>query len=268
MEHTRENLTRAMRWQIAHALAQDRLQAINEGFAPVVFHETLYTRYIKRALDIFLALTALTVTLPVNLLLGAAAFFDVGRPIFFRQKRLGKNAVPFYLVKFRSMRNTRDERGELLPPHLRVTRWGRFVRKTSLDELLNFWSVLKGDMSIIGPRPLPPEYLERFHLRHRARLLVRPGLECPPREKLDHVRTWQEHLDNDVWYVEHVSFLTDVKLCLCLVGFALDRKTAALRGGGSTGTFMGYSPEGTAINLQQVPQTYIENAFFAAEAEE
>lgn len=253
----KENMTKARRWEIAEQLAADRLDTINARLKDVKVKDTFYTRYVKRAMDIILSLMALIVTLPINLVIGIVTFFDVGTPIFFKQQRIGKNGKLFTIVKFRNMRNTVDERGELFPPSQRVTKWGKLVRKTSLDELLNFWSILKGDMSIIGPRPLPSEYLIRYNNRHKVRLAVRPGLECPPREPLDHVWTWQERLENDIWYVENISILTDIKMCFQLVQFALDRKNMSARSVAKIGTFMGYDLKGTAINLEQVPQEYI-----------
>ena len=254
----RTELTKAMRWRIAEYLADDRLDAINAGLEPVIVKDTLYTRYIKRALDIAISSVAFACTLPINAALAAATFIDVGAPIFFRQERLGKDGRIFYILKFRNMRNTRDERGELLPPAKRVTKFGRLVRKSSLDELLNFWSVLKGDMSLIGPRPLVPEYYHRYHDRHVMRLAVRPGLECPPRSLSNHVWTWQEQLDNDVWYVENVSFLTDCKMVCNLLRFALDRKSTNARAISARGTFMGYDLDGRAITVKEIPQEYID----------
>ncbi len=257
----RNQLTKAQRWAIANRLACDRLPAINEMLEPVKPRDGFYVRYGKRGIDILVAGTALAVSAPLNLALAVATFLDVGRPIIFRQERTGKNGKSFTIVKFRNMRNATDERGELLPAAQRVTKFGAFVRRTSLDEFLNFWSVLKGDMSIIGPRPLVPEYLGRYNARHRARLAVRPGLECPPRQPLDHVWTWQDQFENDVWYVEHVSLATDVMMFVNLIRFALDRKSAEARSRVSQrGIFMGYSLDGTAINLEQVPQEYVDDA--------
>lgn len=254
----RSDLTKAMRWRIAERLAEDRLEIVNACCPEVKVKDTFYTRYVKRVIDIAVALAALLVTLPVNSVIGVITFFDVGYPIIFRQKRLGKDGKLFEIIKFRNMRNTVDERGELLPPSQRVTRFGRFVRRTSLDELLNFWSVLKGDMSLIGPRPLLPEHLDRYSNRHKQRLAVRPGLECPPRKLDGHVWTWQEQFENDVWYVEHVSFLTDCKMFINLIRFALDRKSTSARASVTRGIFMGYDLNGTAITLDQVPQSYID----------
>lgn len=257
----RTKLTKAMRWQIAKWLAEDHLPAINSMQTPVCPRQSIYSKYIKRLIDILVALLALVITLPINILLGIITFFDVGKPIFFKQKRLGLHGETFEIIKFRNMKNTTDERGELLPPSERVTRWGKFVRKSSLDELLNFWSILKGDMSIIGPRPLLPEHYSRFSDRHKARFFVRPGLECPPREKLDHVWTWQEQFENDVWYVEHVSFKTDLHMFIRLIQFALDRKSTTARANVKRGIFMGYDKNGIAINLNEVPDKYIKRAF-------
>lgn len=113
-------------------------------------------------------------------------------------------------------------------------------------------------MSLIGPRPLVPEYTARYNKRHKGRLLVKPGLECPPRDISQGVRTWQEQFENDVWYVEHLGFKTDALMLLNLVRFAFDRKNAEARSTAKRGTFMGYDMDGNAINLDQVPQGYID----------
>lgn len=262
IEFDRANMTRDMRWKVADWLAEDRLPQINATTCEIYPEKGFYLCFGKRCFDIVISLIALIITCPVNLIIGVITFLDVGRPIFFRQKRSGYKGKDFELVKFRNMKNTRDSKGELLPASKRVTKWGKFVRKTSLDELLNFWSVLKGDMSIIGPRPLPPEYLKRYSKRHLSRLQVRPGLECPPRKLTGHRPTWQEQFENDIWYVEHVSFKTDFKMMIQLFRFALDRKSAKARAEvNDKGIFMGYSEYGIAINLEQVPQEYIIKSF-------
>ena len=142
----RENLTKAMRWHIADRLAEDRLGVVNDNLKPVKVSSNLYTKYGKRILDIAISGAALLVTLPINFAIGMCTFFDVGKPVFFFQEREGVDGKLYTIVKFRNMRNTVDERGELLPASQRVTKFGKFVRKTSLDELLNFWSIFKGDM--------------------------------------------------------------------------------------------------------------------------
>ena len=120
-------------------------------------------------------------------------------------------------------------------------------------------------MSIIGPRPLPPEYLIRYNKRHKARLKVKPGLECPPRKALDHAWTWQEHLDNDVWYVEHISFRTDILMFIRLIQYVFNKKSSAVRSTADSGIFMGYNLNGIAIRLEEVPQDYIEQEYHYVE---
>lgn len=254
----RNLLSRAQRADLAARLAAERLETVNKTCAPVHPKQSFYSKYGKRAIDFTVALIALAVTLPINLVIGVITFFDVGRPIFFMQDRIGKDGKLFKIVKFRNMTNATNEDGELLPASQRVTKWGKFVRKTSLDELLNFWSILKGDMSLIGPRPLPPSYLQRFSDRHMMRSAVRPGLECPPREKHAGVRDWHDQFEDDIWYVENVSFLNDCKLMLKLVAYALDRKNVAARAGAKRGSFVGYDWDGRAINYNAVPQEYFD----------
>ena len=253
------DLTKDMHWHIADRLAEERLEKVNRIVKDAHPRVSFYTKYGKRAFDIFFSLIALILTLPINFVIMIVTMFDVGFPIFFHQERLGKDGKLFTLTKFRNMRNTKDKRGELLPPEKRVTKFGRFVRKTSLDELLNFWSVFKGDMSLIGPRPLVPEYEHRFNKRHYKRMAVRPGLECPPRKKLDHVWTWQEQFENDIWYVEHVSFLTDCKMAINLVRFALDRKSTKARACVERGTFCGYDFDGNAITYANLEETLMDD---------
>ena len=256
----RDQLTKAQRWKIADQLAADQLPLINAGLEDVQPRVSFYSEYMKRLLDILISAVALVVSAPINLIIAVVTFFDVGRPILFHQKRLGKDGKIFHITKFRNMKNARDDRGELLPPSQRVTKFGKFVRKTSLDELLNFWNILIGEMSVIGPRPLVPEYLHRYNKRHMMRMSVRPGLECPPRENYGHVWTWQEQFDNDIWYVENVSFVVDCKLFWKLFKFALDRKSATARAMSSRGVFMGYDRDGNAIGLLDVPEHYIQEA--------
>lgn len=253
-----EDLSTEQRRKLAEILAEERLAKINQSLESVVPSKTIYARYIKRIIDIVISFVALVVTLPVNLVIGVITIFDVGFPIFFKQQRIGKNEKIFTIIKFRNMRNDRDEKGDLLPASERVTKFGKIVRKTSLDELLNFWSIFKGDMSLIGPRPLLPQYLVRFNKRHKGRFLVRPGLECPPRELLDTVWSWQERFDNDVWYVENLSFLVDCKMIINLIRYALDPQMSSLRANANLGTFMGYDLNGEAITHESIEQKYFD----------
>lgn len=244
--------------EIGRCLAKDRLAIVDAIQDEVVFRPGPYYRFAKRPVDILLSSLGLLITLPVNAVIGIVTFFDLGCPLLFKQERVGRNCKKFQIIKFRNMRNDYDENGDLLPPDMRVTRWGKFVRKTSLDELLNLWSVFKGDMSLIGPRPLPSIYLERFSKRHMSRFEVRPGLECPPRDDNSQIRGWHDQFENDVWYVENVSFRTDCKMMVNLVRFALDRKNAQARAVAERGSFMGYNLSGRAINDAEIPREYLE----------
>lgn len=256
----RASLPQNVRWRIADDMAEDILPAVNEGMETYTRSETVYSRYVKRFIDIIISLLVLIVTAPINLVIGIVTFFDVGRPIFFKQDRVGKDGKIFKVVKFRNMRNTTDANGELLPARDRVTKWGKWVRRLSLDELLNFYSVLKGDMSIIGPRPLVPQYYKRYSNRHLARFQVRPGLECPPHRAEHSLRSWNDQFENDLWYVQNLSFKTDVLMIWSLVRFVFDRKNSAVRSAAKRGDFIGYAEDGTALGLNEIPQEYVDRA--------
>ncbi len=236
------------------AFASERLMELNlahanEVAAPVRPRRSFYGTYMKRLIDIVLSGLGLVVTAPVNAYLAVRTYFDVGSPILFKQERTGRGLSSFRLVKFRNMTNDRDAEGNLLPPDQRITEFGQFVRSHSLDELLNFWSVFKGDMSLVGPRPLPVEFTTHMTERHKARYSVRPGLECPQMspapEGVDpaHVR-----FENDIAYVENLSFATDVKQAFRLVGVVFRRgSTSAYTG--TDGHFIGYDRNGEAMSL-------------------
>lgn len=258
----KEELTKELRWYIADRMAEDRLERVNANSKMVVPRVSFYTKYGKRFLDIFLSGVVLIFTLPINFFIGIVTYFDVGMPIFFEQKRLGQNGKEFVIIKFRNMKDIYDERGELLPPSQRITKFGNFVRKTSLDELLNFWSILKGDMSIIGPRPLVPEYGTRYSDRHKMRMAVKPGLECPPHKDLEHAWSWNEQFENDIWYVENISFKTDCYMIWRLLKFTLNKESAEARAKAARGSFTGYSEDGKAISLTDVPQDLIEKYLY------
>ena len=238
--------------QAAEFLREKYLDHKNQTAAPVHPKDTFYTRKGKRFLDILIAFPAFIILLPFNMIFGICTLVDVGFPIFYKQTRVGKDGKHFTLVKFRNMNNKKDSDGKLLPPSQRVTKFGKFMRKMSLDELLNFWSVLKGDMSIIGPRPQPVFIYERMCDRHKMRTAVRPGLECPrvihvPGEE---ICKFQQTFENDVWYVEHVSFFQDVKMLLLLVkmAFSMGKRGNQAEGKGIS-YFVGYNAEGIAIGM-------------------
>lgn len=241
---------------IAEMAARDNLEQVNEGSLPVIPRNTFYTRYVKRILDILIALPCFVITLPINLVIGAITFFDVGSPIFFKQARIGKNGESFHLIKFRNMTNETDGYGHLLPASERTTRFGMFVRSHSFDELLNFWFVLKGDMSLIGPRPLPVEFADRYSDRHRMRCAVKPGLECPTIGSDGHVRFYQEQFENDVWYVENVSFLVDCKMAVSLFKMVFNKKERTDHATVGGGYFVGYDKNGEAFSMRRIPEEY------------
>ena len=245
---------------VSKVIAEDTLDHVNSISKKVVPAKSLYTDFFKRVIDIELSLCAIVVTLPVNLVLAACTFADVGRPIFFTQKRVGKNGKPFTIIKFRNMTNATDALGNLLPPDQRVTKFGRFVRRTSLDELLNFLSVFKGDMSLIGPRPLPFDYNDYYSDRHMMRYAVKPGLECPNIRLSAKMETWGDQFENDVYYVENVSFLMDIKMMFALVKLVFDRKSTNVRANAVKGSFMGYHKDGTSISSEHVEKRYYDEA--------
>lgn len=241
---------------IARIAAEDNLEKVNQLSKPVKPKKSIYLKYIKRIIDLIITIPIFIVVLPINFVIGIFTIVDVGFPVFFKQERTGKDGKHFFLIKFRNMTNETDERGNLLPPSERVTKFGAFVRKYSLDELLNFWSIIKGDMSLIGPRPLPSTFDERYSNRHKMRMAVRPGLECPCIKTDNHVRFYQEQFENDVWYVENVSFIVDCKMIINLFRMVFNSKERgdhAIVGGGD---FIGYNEEGKAFSMRRIPEKY------------
>lgn len=243
---------------VARYLREMNLEYTNKISKEVHPKQTIYSRYIKRILDICISLPIFLITLPLNIIFAILTFWDVGSPILYKQTRVGMNGKQFTMIKFRNMTNKTDENGKLLPPSQRVTKFGKIMRKLSLDELLNFWSVLKGDMSIIGPRPLPVFIYERMSDRHKSRTAVRPGLECPRVIELDYEDTckYQRTYENDVWYVENVSFLQDIKLVFLLIKmvFSFKKRTSQAKGEGVS-YFVGYDAEGHAMSMNKYKNT-------------
>ena len=181
-------------------------------------HKTsFYEKYIKRLLDIVLSAGALIVLSPILLITAILVRVKLGSPVIFCQERPGKDEKIFRLYKFRSMTDKRDENGDLLPDAVRLTKFGKLLRATSLDELPELWNILKGDMSIVGPRPLLVKYLPLYNEEQKHRHDVRPGLTGWAQVHGRNAITWEEKFALDVWYVGHVSFLTDVKIVLLTV---------------------------------------------------
>ena len=178
--------------------------------------KSLYSLYIKRGLDVFLSGMAILALSPVLLIIVVLELIYHGRPIFYVDKRPGKDGKIFGLYKFRSMTNACDEEGNLLHPSLRITKFGRFLRRTSLDELAGLFNVFNGTMSVIGPRPLLVRYLPLYNERHKHRHDVRPGLACWDLNSGDDVTaeswTWNTQFESDIYYVENVSFWLDIRM--------------------------------------------------------
>jgi lipopolysaccharide/colanic/teichoic acid biosynthesis glycosyltransferase len=166
----------------------------------------------KRLFDLLVAATALLVLALPMLALALAVRLHLGKPVLFRQLRPGRHGVPFRLIKFRTMRELYDARGELLPDEERLTRLSRFLRATSLDELPELWNVVRGEMSLVGPRPLLMEYLPLYTPEQARRHEVRPGITGWAQVNGRNSLTWEEKFELDVWYVDHQSFLLDLEI--------------------------------------------------------
>lgn len=175
----------------------------------------LYRNFFKRAIDIVASGCGLIVLSPVLAIVTIWLHFaNKGAGAFFFQERPGKNEKIFKICKFKSMTDERDAKGELLPNEQRITKVGRFIRKTSIDELPQLWNVLKGDMSLIGPRPLPVRYLQLYNERQAHRHDVRPGISGWAQVNGRNNITWGQKFEYDVFYVENVSFLFDCKIIM------------------------------------------------------
>ncbi len=171
----------------------------------------------KRIVDVLLSLLVLVLCCPIILLLIVTIRINLSSPVFFMQQRPGINGKAFYMIKFRTMLNSTGPSGELLPDEARMTRLGTFLRQSSLDELPEFWNVLKGEMSLVGPRPLLMQYLPLYNKRQNRRHKVAPGITGWAQVNGRNALSWEEKFNLDVWYVDNRNFLLDIKiLCLTL----------------------------------------------------
>ena len=203
----------------------------------------MYRKYIKRILDIFISLSGLIVLSPVLLILWVLVRLKLGSPVLFTQQRPGKNEKIFNLYKFRSMTDEKDESGNLLPDEVRLTSFGKKLRSTSLDELPELFNILKGDMSIVGPRPLLVRYLPRYNEFQRHRHDVRPGLTGLAQTHGRNALTWEKKFEYDVEYVNKLSFALDVSIFVATVGAVLKREGINSETSATMEEFMG-SAEG------------------------
>ena len=168
--------------------------------------------FLKRLMDILSAGAGLVLLSPFLLVVAIVVRVKLGSPVFFRQQRPGLFGKPFMLVKFRTMTGERDEKGNLLPDEVRLTRFGRFLRSTSIDELPELWNVFVGDMSLVGPRPLLMQYLDRYTPEQARRHEVKPGITGWAQVNGRNALTWEEKFKLDVWYVDHFSVLLDIRI--------------------------------------------------------
>ena len=194
---------------------------------------------VKRSFDVAVALVLIVLLSPLLLIIGLAVRLSLGRPVLFRQPRPGLFERPFQLVKFRTMRDDRDPAGRPLPDADRLSPFGRLLRSSSLDELPELWNVLKGDMSLVGPRPLLMEYLPLYNAEQRRRHAVRPGITGWSQINGRNAVDWDKRFELDLWYVDNRSFLLDLKILLLTVWQVLLRKGISQEGQATMTKFQG-----------------------------
>lgn len=203
----------------------------------------MYANFFKRFLDFFLSLLGIVCLSPLLLVLTVLGYFKMKGNPFFTQERPGWHEKIFKLVKFRTMTNEKDVNGELLPDEQRLNAYGKFLRSTSLDELPELYNILKGDMSIIGPRPLLVRYLPRYNEEQRHRHDVRPGLTGYAQAHGRNAVTWEEKFKMDVWYTKNVSFKTDWGIFWDTVRIVLKREGISSETSATMEEFMGTPKE-------------------------
>lgn len=198
-----------------------------------------YEKYIKRPQDFICALIAIIVFSPVLLLTALLVRIKLGLPVIFKQERAGWNGKPFRLWKFRSMTDERDTEGNLLPDEVRLTEFGKMLRSTSLDELASLVNILKGELAVVGPRPLPVKYVERYSAEQARRLEVRPGLTGLAQVHGRNAISWEEKFRWDVQYVKNVGFLKDWEIMWETIGVVLNRTGIHSESSATMEEFMG-----------------------------
>lgn len=200
----------------------------------------IYQRYIKRPFDFIISLLAIIILSPIFVIVSILIKLKLGDPVLFKQKRPGLNEEIFTLYKFRTMTDEKDENGNLLPDKIRLTRFGRLLRSTSLDELPSLFNIIKGDMSIVGPRPLSVLYLPHYNKYERQRHNVRPGLTGLAQVNGRNTASWETRFGYDVDYVRNLSLIFDIKIIIKTIIVVFQRKDVVVRGTGSVGNFQDY----------------------------
>jgi sugar transferase EpsL len=199
----------------------------------------VYRKFGKRFFDLVLVIPGLILISPMLLLVAIVAKFKIGSPVLFLQERPGIHGKIFRMIKFRSMRNDRDVNGELLPDEVRLVPFGKLLRATSLDEFPELWNVIKGEMSLVGPRPLLAKYLDRYNPTQARRHEVRPGITGWAQINGRNAITWEEKFDYDVWYVDNLSFFLDVKILALTVLKVFKRSGTSAEGHATMPEFLG-----------------------------
>ena len=203
----------------------------------------MYAKYVKRGIDFILSLCALVVFSPIFLILIILGTIFMGGNPFFTQERPGKDEKIFKLIKFRTMNNKKDKEGKFLPDELRLNKYGKFLRASSLDELPELINILKGDMAIIGPRPLLVRYLDRYNEEQRHRHDVRPGLTGYAQAHGRNAVSWEDKFAMDVWYTTHITLVEDIKIIIDTVKSVLKHEGISSETSATMEEFMG-TPKG------------------------
>lgn len=206
--------------------------------------------FIKRLFDIFLATTLLCLLAPILLLLTYKIRKNLGTPVIFKQERAGKNGKPFMMYKFRSMSDAKDANGNLLSDAERLTDFGKKLRASSLDELPELWNVLKGDMSLVGPRPLLMEYLPLYSPEQFQRHNMKPGITGWAQINGRNAISWEERFQLDLWYIRHFSFLLDIKILYLTLHKTLNKADISAQGEATMPKFTGNQAQGNPTRNQ------------------